>query len=50
MVIKNEIKTLWVNEPYFQDAGKQFCRLLNPYIHDMEITAKELFKIEIKKP
>jgi putative hydrolase of the HAD superfamily len=40
--------TLWVNEPYFQDAGKQFCRLLNPYINDMEITAKELFKTEIK--
>ncbi|HEY3372576.1 MAG TPA: HAD family hydrolase [Prolixibacteraceae bacterium] len=39
--------TLWVNEPYFQDAGKQFCRLLKPYIHDMEITAKELFKTEI---
>lgn len=39
--------TLWVNEPYFQDAGKQFCRLLIPYIHDMEITAKELFKTEI---
>ena len=40
--------TLWVNEPYFQDAGKQFCRLLNPYLHDMEITAKELFVTEIK--
>ena len=40
--------TLWVNEPYFQDAGKQFCRLLHPYIHDMEITTKELFKTEIK--
>ena len=40
--------TLWVNEPYFQDAGKQFCRLLNPYLHDMEITAKELFMTEIK--
>lgn len=40
--------TLWVNEPYFQDAGKQFCRLLHPYLHDMEITAKELFKTEIK--
>ena len=39
--------TLWVNEPYFQDAGKQFCRLLMPYINDMEITAKELFKTEI---
>ncbi|HAH24846.1 MAG TPA: HAD family hydrolase [Prolixibacteraceae bacterium] len=39
--------TLWVNEPYFQDAGKQFCRLLNPYIQDTEITAKELFKTEI---
>jgi len=40
--------TLWVNEPYFQDAGKQFCRLLKPYIEDMEVTAKELFKTEIK--
>ena len=40
--------TLWVNEPYFQDAGKQFCHLLNPYLHDMEITAKELFMTEIK--
>ena len=40
--------TLWVNEPYFQDAGKQFCLLLNPYLHDMEITAKELFITEIK--
>ena len=40
--------TLWVNEPYFQDAGKQFCLLLNPYLHDMEITAKELFMTEIK--
>ena len=40
--------TLWVNEPYFQDAGKQFCLLLNPYLHDIEITAKELFMTEIK--
>jgi putative hydrolase of the HAD superfamily len=24
--------TLWVNEPYFQDAGKQFCRLFNQIV------------------
>ena len=35
--------TFGVNEPYFQDASNQFYQLLNPYIHDMEITAKFLY-------
>ena len=40
--------TLWVNEPYFQDAGKQFCHLLNPYIENLEYISAELFKTEVK--
>lgn len=40
--------TLWVNEPYFQAAEKQFCQLLKSYIADEEEIAKELFKTEIK--
>ncbi|MDL2213566.1 HAD family hydrolase [Bacteroides sp. OttesenSCG-928-N06] len=39
--------TLWVNEPYFQEAEKQFCALLKDY-HPQHIVSQELFKTEIK--
>lgn len=39
--------TLWVNEPYFQEAEKQFCALLGNYLPQDEI-AKILFQTEIK--
>jgi len=39
--------TLWVNEPYFQDAEKQFCRLLENYAPQQAIS-QELFKTEMR--
>lgn len=39
--------TLWVNEPYFQEAEKQFCVLLENY-HSPQIVSQELFKTEMK--
>ncbi|TGN28023.1 HAD family hydrolase [Empedobacter tilapiae] len=39
--------TLWVNEPYFQEAEKQFCALLENYIPQHSIS-QELFKTEMK--
>ncbi|HBS85266.1 MAG: HAD family hydrolase [Bacteroidetes bacterium GWF2_38_335] len=38
--------TLWVNEPYFQDAEKEFCKLLADFLPAAEISS-ELFKTEI---
>ncbi|MGM5631832.1 HAD family hydrolase [Apibacter raozihei] len=53
--MKNHIKTiafdaddtLWVNEPYFQEAEKQFCTLLENYL-PKHLISKELFKTEMK--
>lgn len=39
--------TLWVNEPYYQEAEKIFCNLLNDYLPAADISS-ELFKIEIE--
>ncbi|MDT3696230.1 MAG: HAD family hydrolase [Ignavibacterium sp.] len=39
--------TLWVNEPYFQEAEKQFCALLENY-HPQNTISQELFKTEMK--
>lgn len=39
--------TLWVNEPYFQEAEKKFCSLLENYLPEHEIS-QELFKTEMK--
>lgn len=39
--------TLWVNEPYFQEAEKQFCILLENYL-PQHLISQELFKTEIK--
>jgi putative hydrolase of the HAD superfamily len=39
--------TLWVNEPFYQDVEKQFCRILMPYKSEEEIS-KELFRTEMK--
>ena len=38
--------TLWVNEPYFQYTEKKFCRLLEGYLPEQELS-RELLKIEI---
>lgn len=39
--------TLWVNEPYFQEAEKKFCILLENYLSQHSIS-QELFKTEMK--
>ena len=39
--------TLWVNEPYFQEAEKQFCQLLENYLPQHSVS-QELFKTEMK--
>lgn len=39
--------TLWENEPYFQEAEKQFCELLENYLPQHSVS-QELFKTEIK--
>lgn len=39
--------TLWVNEPYFQEAEKQFCALLENYLPRHSVS-QELFKTEMK--
>ena len=39
--------TLWVNEPFYQDVEKQFCRILKSYKSEEEIS-KELFRTEMK--
>lgn len=53
--MKNKIKTiafdaddtLWINEPYFQEAEKQFCTLLEDYLPQHSVS-QELFKTEMK--
>lgn len=39
--------TLWVNEPFFQEVEKLFCRILQPYSAP-ESTSAELFKTEMQ--
>ncbi|MFD1772235.1 HAD family hydrolase [Sphingobacterium suaedae] len=39
--------TLWVNEPYFQEAEQQFCKLLEDD-HSQQAVAQELFRTEMK--
>ncbi|UWX62049.1 HAD family hydrolase [Chryseobacterium oranimense] len=39
--------TLWVNEPYFQEAEKQFCTLLEDYLPQHSVS-QELFKTEMQ--
>jgi len=39
--------TLWVNEPYFKVAEKEFCDMLSSYMPAEEIS-KELFSIEMQ--
>lgn len=53
--MKNKIKTiafdaddtLWINEPYFQEAEKQFCDMLQDYLPHHTVS-QELFKTEMK--
>ena len=53
--MKNSIKTiafdgddtLWVNEPYFQEAEKKFCMLLEDFLPQHSIS-QELYKTEMK--
>lgn len=39
--------TLWINEPYFQKAEKEFCALLEDYLPQHSVS-QELFKTEMK--
>ncbi len=39
--------TLWINEPYFQEAEQQFCRLLEDYLPQHSVS-QELFKTEMQ--
>lgn len=39
--------TLWVNEPYFQEAERKFCELLEDFMPHHSI-GQELFKTEMK--
>jgi len=39
--------TLWINEPYFQETEKEFCKLLEDYL-PQHTTARELLRIEIQ--
>lgn len=39
--------TLWVNEPFYRDTEKQFCKMMSSYGPEEEIT-KDLFNTEIK--
>lgn len=39
--------TLWVNEPYFQEAENRFCALLSPYLPPHAVS-QELFNTEMK--
>lgn len=39
--------TLWVNEPYFQEAEKEFCVLLEDYLPQHSVS-QELFKTEMQ--
>lgn len=54
-MIKNQIQviafdaddTLWVNEPYFQEAEAHFCELLEDYLPKHSVS-QELFKTEMQ--
>jgi len=39
--------TLWINEPYFQEAEKQFCQLMEDYLPQHTV-ARELLQTEIQ--
>lgn len=39
--------TLWINEPYFQEAEKEFCALMEDYLPQHSVS-QELFKTEMK--
>ena len=39
--------TLWVNEPYFQEAEQQFCTLLEDYL-PQHAASQELFETEMQ--
>ncbi len=39
--------TLWVNEPYFQEAERKFCALLEDYLPHHTVS-QELFKTEMQ--
>ncbi|VTR28920.1 HAD family hydrolase [Sphingobacterium thalpophilum] len=39
--------TLWANESYFQEAERQFCRLLENYLPQHTVS-QELFATEMK--
>ncbi|MFC3157493.1 putative hydrolase of the HAD superfamily [Chryseobacterium arachidis] len=39
--------TLWINEPYFQKAEKEFCTLLEDYLPQHNVS-QELFKTEMQ--
>ncbi len=39
--------TLWVNEPYFQEAENRFCALLDNYL-PKNLVSQELFKTEME--
>ncbi|MDQ1162082.1 putative hydrolase of the HAD superfamily [Chryseobacterium sp. SORGH_AS 447] len=39
--------TLWVNEPYFQEAENKFCALLEDYLPQHSVS-QELFKTEMQ--
>lgn len=53
--VRNKIKTiafdaddtLWVNEPYFQEAERQFCALLEDYVPQHSVS-QELFRTEMQ--
>jgi putative hydrolase of the HAD superfamily len=40
--------TLWINEPFYQEVERKFCRILKPYIQDEAETSRELFLTEIQ--
>jgi len=54
-MMENDIKiigfdaddTLWINEPFYQNAENEFCEILKPYFSVAE-AHKELFKTEIQ--
>ncbi len=39
--------TLWVNEPFYQDVEREFCKMMKTHLDEAE-TSKELFKTEMQ--
>lgn len=39
--------TLWINEPYYQEVERKFCKIVSSYLDEAE-TSKELFKTEMQ--